>query len=249
MKDLIIVAGPGHYGAPFRKIGNVTHKLKKLISNPDRIKLMVFSGGEDVHPTLYGGEDQIGCCFTNIKRDVLEKSIFEFCKDHNIKMTGICRGFQFLNVMAGGFMYQHLERHSLFRMHDCYFPHTNKVMRVTSTHHQLVGLPDSAFPIAWSYPKRSDFYVGPDGDFVDPEKEPEYEIEAAIFPEINAMGVQYHPEVMKSKYDGRKHYEAMIRDFVDMNMEKFVEKYSGRTDYVRERAREDGRKARRASGN
>jgi cell division protein FtsB len=41
----------------------------------------------------------------------------------------------------------------------------------------------------------------------------------------------------------------MIRDFVDMNMEKFVEKYSGRTDYVRERAREDGRKARRASGN
>lgn len=247
MKDIIVVAGPGHYGSPFKRLGNVTHKLKKLVAHPDKVKLLVLTGGEDLHPSLYHGEDQLECCFTNVKRDVLERNIFEFCRKYDIKITGICRGFQFLNVMAGGFMYQHLERHELFRMHDCYFPHINRIMRVTSTHHQLVELPSGSIPVAWAYPRRSDFYVGSNGDFVDPEEEPDYEIEAAIFPNINAMGVQYHPEVTLPKYDSRKHYEIMTKDFVEMGMKEFVEKYSGRTDYVRERPRKSRGKVRRAS--
>lgn len=246
-KNSVIVVGGGYYGEPFRWLSKPTTKLKRLIAQPDKIDLVVFTGGEDVHPGLYKGIDQLNLCATNLKRDMMEKSIFEFCLKHNIKMTGICRGFQFINVMAGGFMYQHITDHGLTGHHDVYFPYNDKFMQVTSTHHQLVGLRSGSFPIAWADPKRSQFYVGPYGEQVE---DPELEVEAAVFPAINAMGVQYHPEVMHVLQEGRRHYEEMVRDFVYMEMNDFVEKYAWRNYHVREpRATrtEAGRKVGRAA--
>lgn len=150
-------------------------------------------------------------------------------------MTGICRGIQFLNVMAGGFMYQHIGNHA-GPNHEVYFPYDKSIRRVTSTHHQLVGLPTDAIPIAWSHPKRSDIYIGPYGDKVE---SPEHEIEAAIFPDINAMGVQYHPEMMRDKDIDRIHYGQIIADFIEMSMKEFINKYSG--GIVNDRIRSAGK--------
>jgi putative glutamine amidotransferase len=231
---VILVVGSDYYAEPFDHLDEIksVHKLNsKSWKDPEKISLVMFTGGADVHPSFYGGIDDRDWCMTSIGRDRLEKKMFDFCMEHNIKMTGVCRGIQFLNVMAGGFMYQHITRHA-GPDHDIYFPYDKSVRRVTSTHHQLVGLPNSAIPVAWSQPNRSDIYIGPYGTGVEA---PEHEIEAAIFPNINAMGVQYHPEMMWDKDPSKIHYGQMITDFVKMDMKEFIDIYNGGTIHGRSR--------------
>ena len=218
---MIIVVGNRCYAEPIRHLDKVTFEPKSLTEDPKESSLVMFTGGEDIHPHFYKGIDHYNVCSTNIQRDKYEEKIFRFCVKHGIKMTGICRGIQFLNVMAGGFMYQHITRHAGV-VHKAYFPYDDTVKKVTSTHHQLVGLPNSAVPIAWSSPKRSEIYVGPFGLKIEP---PEHEIEAAVFPNINAMGVQYHPEMLGEEDSCRIHYGRMVGDFVEMDVEEFIDKY------------------------
>jgi len=237
---VIVVIGSEYYGQPLQHIDEVVpgHKVSADQWRKE-VSLVMFTGGEDVHPDFYGGSDS-PFCGTNRRRDVAECKIFDFCKKHNIKMTGICRGIQFLNVMAGGFMYQHINGHA-GESHDAYFPYDKKVLKVSSTHHQLVGLPSGSIPVAWSSPARSKIYIGPYGRRVNP---PQYEMEAAIFPNVNAMGVQYHPEMLRKDDPCRIHYSEMISDFVLMEMKEFINKYGRRT--VDGRSRKAGHPRREA---
>lgn len=63
----------------------------KIVDNVKKAELVVFTGGEDVHPSLYG--DVLGknteC---NIERDKEEKKVFLEAKKLHIPMLGICRG-------------------------------------------------------------------------------------------------------------------------------------------------------------
>jgi gamma-glutamyl-gamma-aminobutyrate hydrolase PuuD len=231
---VIIVRGDPLYRNLFNEIGSVTENKRDLIATPEKVVLVLFTGGEDVHPYYYNGSDPRNICMSNFRRDFDEKNIFDYCRKYNVKMTGICRGFQFLNVMAGGFMYQHILNHGLGGSgeHPIYMSHVDTFMGVTSTHHQLVGLQGSARAIAWAEPRRSTVYIGKEGD---KELAPEKEIEAAIFPECNAMGVQYHPEFMKSNSVARIHYLSMVEDFIEMNIDEFTQKYGGRLQNVRQR--------------
>ena len=227
---MIVIVGNKNYGDPIRHLDKLVSGVKFLSKHPEQVALVMFTGGEDVHPSFYSGMDIHNMCMTNIKRDVFEQEVFKFCLKHNIKMTGICRGIQFLNVMAGGFMYQHIKNH--IGTHNAYFPYDNNIRKVTSTHHQLVSLPSGSIPVAWSHPRRSDIYIGPYGDKEEP---PKHEIEAAIFPNINAMGVQYHPEMLRKNDPCKIHYGHMISDFVKMEMKEFINKYGRRTAHVRNR--------------
>lgn len=227
---MIAVINDISYGWPLKQLDEVV-SANELYSHPEEVKLVMFTGGEDVHPSLYGGIDLYDLCMTNIYRDDREKAIFGFCMKHGIKVTGICRGIQFINVMAGGFMYQHINGHCN-GMHDAYFPYDGITRKVTSTHHQLVGLPDTAIPIAWSSPSKSDIYIGPHGD---KEAVPEHEIESAIFPNINAMGVQYHPEMLEKDDPCVIHYVSMVSDFIKMDLKEFINKYGRRAIHGRNR--------------
>lgn len=227
---MIIVVGSKFYGEPLKDIDNITSDVGYLLENPEKISLVLFTGGEDVHPEFYGGKDS-NICMTNIQRDRFEKKVFEFCKDHDIKMTGICRGFQFLNVMCGGFMYQHITNHA-GPHHGTYFKYDGKIRVVTSTHHQLVGLSDTAIPVAWSAPRRSEIYIGPNGHKIE---KPVHEIESAIFPHDNAMGVQYHPEMLSKSDSTRIHYTGVILDFMNMPIRDFINKYGRETRHGRAR--------------
>lgn len=200
----------------------VTANMKILERKPNLVELVVFTGGEDIFPAFYHGYDAKGVCYTNERRDFFEQRIFSFCRQRHIRMTGICRGFQLLNVLSGGKMYQHIENHAGC-WHEAHLSWLGKAEYVTSTHHQLVMLPENAVPLSWSREKRSHFYVGPFGEIAKP---PEKEIEAAIFPSSKTLGVQFHPEMMADEMPAHAIYVGLMRDYITMQFKDFLEKYS-----------------------
>lgn len=225
----IWVIGAGGYGSVVEHLGDVTYRTPKNTEEFKKLDLIMFTGGEDVHPYLYGGIEG-GVSGVNLERDKLEMSIFGLAVKHGIKVTGICRGFQFINVMCGGEMYQHINHHAGMR-HEAEFPALGKTLMVTSTHHQLVK-PDwgEALPVAWSSPNLSDIYIGPDCEKVDG---PEKEIESAVFPNYGAFGVQFHPEMMGLMEPARQLYMVLVEAFLNESMEFFVENYASEVKHVR----------------
>jgi putative glutamine amidotransferase len=73
---------------------------------------LVLSGGVDIHPELYGG----GLVYPKSeaargwkrKRDVFERSAFEFAMEKGLPVLGVCRGLQLINVLMQGTLIQDL---------------------------------------------------------------------------------------------------------------------------------------------
>lgn len=99
--------------------------------------IVCFTGGSDVSPSYYGEEPIPGTSF-NPDRDETESIIYADCLALHKPMVGICRGGQFLNVMNGGKMWQDVNGHALAVGHPLTDVKSNKVWRVTSTHHQMM---------------------------------------------------------------------------------------------------------------
>lgn len=68
----------------------------------------LFTGGQDVNPSLYGETKKKSCGEICDKRDEMEKIIFRRCLLEDRPLLGICRGIQFINAMLGGTLYQDL---------------------------------------------------------------------------------------------------------------------------------------------
>lgn len=123
------------------------------------LELVCFTGGADVSPYLYGEENVSSHC--NPVRDEFEREVYEeFCPkfygggDHGepvsfegVPMVGICRGGQFLNVMNGGKMIQHIDGHHMsYREIVVDIPQGSYILQTTKTihedHHQGIVPPD-----------------------------------------------------------------------------------------------------------
>src|SRR5687768_16963203 len=76
---------------------------------PTNLDLICFTGGEDVTPSLYG-EVKHPLTYNNPERDKHEVEYFN--QFIGIPKVGICRGGQFLNVMSGGKLHQHILGHT-----------------------------------------------------------------------------------------------------------------------------------------
>jgi putative glutamine amidotransferase len=66
----------------------------------------LIPGGHDVDPALYGEKKLDFCGEPNRKRDFLESIIFREALKHDKPVLAICRGFQFINAVSGGSLYQ-----------------------------------------------------------------------------------------------------------------------------------------------
>ena len=69
---------------------------------------ILFTGGHDVSPKVYGEEKKETCGVSCHMRDAMEGYILSDCLEDNKPFLGICRGIQFVNAYLGGTLYQDL---------------------------------------------------------------------------------------------------------------------------------------------
>lgn len=110
----------------------------------DPFDIAVFTPGQDVSPFLYGSK-KLSSTFTDFLRDMKENRFYRDL-DHRMPKIGIGRGAQFLNVMAGGTMWQHVSGHTA--THYLMDFVTGEELMVTSQHHQQMVPPSDAEVLA-----------------------------------------------------------------------------------------------------
>jgi putative glutamine amidotransferase len=184
----------------------------RLLEDAD---LVLFTGGEDVDPSYYN-EKKHPTTYSNISRDIYEAKIFERAREMGKKMIGICRGAQFLCVMSGGKLVQHQQNPAYLHPIRTF---DNNTLVVTSTHHQAQypwGLPEDKFKLlGWSV-GISAFHEDGNQKELDVQKE----VEAAFYPESQALCIQGHPEAMHNRSEAE--FQKSIkwhRDMLNLLME------------------------------
>lgn len=171
------------------------HTLNQAKEEIPKADLIVFGGGQDVHPKLYG-HPNVGSYVGNNPgtRDNFEQIVFEIASKQGKPLFGICRGAQFLCAMAGGTLVQDVTNHSGTHMITT---SDGREIAMTSAHHQMMwpGATEHEL-LAWTSQRRSRHYKWAGGD-ISINKEPE----VVWFPKIKALGVQGHPEFFPNPYE------------------------------------------------
>lgn len=173
-------------------------------ADPEKADLIIFSGGSDISPDLYGhrAHSSTGPSPT---RDQDCELLFATARSLGTPMFGICRGMQFLHAMAGGTLIQDVRNHH--SSHDirltgaCNIYPAGTTMRASSIHHQMCQEElDICSPLAYAAkPGHSGHYTRWDGthnQFVELTSDGHNDLEAAAYPHINAVAVQGHPELL-----------------------------------------------------
>ncbi len=179
-------------------LGEITTDVELLFKNPDEIKLVCFTGGEDVSPELYGHQN-LGS-YNSLARDEKETLIFEMAKKHGIPMTGICRGAQFLNAMCGGTLVQDLKASHGGGQHQCQ-TFDGKEFSVVSSHHQMCVPGPEGEVLAHARIRVGRLNCVYDGELPESVLEADDDglkvakvTEAIHYPELRIFAVQFHPE-------------------------------------------------------
>lgn len=169
----------------------------QIVSRPENADLIMFSGGTDVGPYLYGDKHGMYTDNSDKNRDWLEKNLFNWCVENNKPMLGICRGSQLLCGLSGGKLIQHQNQRTKAGMHPVLTKDGGDVV-ITSSHHQ------AAFPyfmneseyevVGWTH-DQSEVHLN--GDNVEITDKPFKEVEMCFYPKTKSLGIQGHPEWMK----------------------------------------------------
>lgn len=176
-------------GTEFDWVKNVTP-----VDSPEEADIIVFSGGADINPALYGCEKHSSTYYSE-QRDALEVACFNKLNSNQI-VIGICRGAQLVTALNGGKLIQNVSGH-------CSGPHfiTNGDIKfkIESIHHQMMypfDMPKSDYEVLfWSSKKRSSKYEG------DGISEPSCEPEVILYHKKGkptCLAIQGHPEMMNS---------------------------------------------------
>ena len=196
----------------------------KLVENVKDANVVLFTGGEDVHPEYYG-ENVGGFTRTNKKRDKIECDIFN--NAFGKLCLGICRGAQFLTVASGGELVQHVTNHAIGGTHKIHLLNEGVDIDITSTHHQMMWpfyLPKNDYSIlAKSTFDLSTTYLNGDNEermlpnnFVEPE--------IMYYKKTNCLCIQGHPEYMPKDSSAVKYINVLIREYLEDTIETALRK-------------------------
>ena len=106
-------------------------------------------------------------------------------------MAGICRGGQFLNVMNGGSMHQHIEGHTQSHYITLY---SGREIPVSSTHHQMMIPGCDGIVKAWA-----DICTQQDAEVI-------------IYPTSNCLCFQPHPEFFSTEHPCQEYYFNVLSE-------------------------------------
>jgi putative glutamine amidotransferase len=198
-RDRLRFSLPSAYVDAVRAGGGLALLLPPGEERPDELLEgldgVVFGGGGDLDPALFGAEPHAAHYGIDRERDAFELVLMRDALERRLAVLGICRGLQVLNVLRGGTLHAHLpdavgedvcHRESQDR-------HTHHAVRlepgsrlasiygtaelsIASWHHQAVhDVGRDLRPVAWA----------PDGTIE--------ALEDPARPEV--LAVQWHPEL------------------------------------------------------
>jgi putative glutamine amidotransferase len=169
----------------------------------ERLDAVVFAGGADLDPGLYGEQPHPETTGLRPERDAAEVPLMKAALDRDVPLLGICRGMQVLSVVRGGSLVQHLpdavghERHrpapGTYGMHDVRLEPGSLAHRllgdhvsVPSYHHQGLASPGDLSVTGWADDQTPEVVEDPSLRF--------------------ALGVLWHPEAG----DDLRLFEALV---------------------------------------
>ena len=190
----------------------------------DRLDGIIFSGGGDPNPLLFGEEPVRELHSITPERDMQELQLVKLAYDRQIPMLGICKGIQMINAALGGTLYQdiHTQMEGVRIKHsqdqDRRYPsHTVRVekgsvlerlfgrdqLAVNSFHHQACK--DVAPCLRVSA-------VAPDG-VIEAVESNEYK---------SILGVQWHPEpyILRNSTAMLPLFEWLVREAAEFKAAK-----------------------------
>lgn len=200
MPKVVIINGNGQYAEMFKRMGWEVGSIKDFFT----ADLIQFTGGEDVTPMLYGEGVHPKTCH-NERRDLEEAGYFAFAQRNKICMAGICRGGQFLNVMNGGKMYQHVNGHAKGREHNLEDRLSGEQLSVTSTHHQMMipGYNGEIIAVAYESKVKESY----DSVFLANEAD----VEVVYYDNTKSLCFQPHPEFYNADSTRDYYFELLNR--------------------------------------
>ena len=182
--NVYIVNGSGAYVSMFAEKFHVVDDIKHA-------SLVCFTGGSDVTPALYN-QPRNPHTYCNDGRDLQEIGIFNYCQANGLPMVGICRGGQFLNVMCGGSMYQHVTGHAQGN-HMVKAVGIDIPFIVSSTHHQMMLPHKDAHVLAYA-DGLSGVRTHWDGKLFVGHTHPNKDAEVVYYAHKDVLCFQPHPE-------------------------------------------------------
>lgn len=183
----------------------ITSDIETLTPLLEKLDGILFSGGSDIDPNLYGEYPKFGLGYIEPRRDMHELKLAEkVLMEMDIPVLGICRGMQLLTVATGGKLYQDLAsqkpegiNHSVPKAirHHSFHPvqiesgsifnsiFLSEELKVNSFHHQAVKELGQGFKSTMT---------APDGIIEGMEWEDQSRF---------VIAVQWHPEMMEGRVD------------------------------------------------
>jgi gamma-glutamyl-gamma-aminobutyrate hydrolase PuuD len=109
--DVRSVLVPAAYTSSVARSGGMPVPIPPLEGATELLDLLdglVFTGGSDLNPALYGQEPHPESAGFHDERDSAELLLIREALRRDMPVLGICRGMQLLNVALGGDLHQHL---------------------------------------------------------------------------------------------------------------------------------------------
>jgi putative glutamine amidotransferase len=109
--DVRSVLVPAAYTSSVARSGGMPVPIPPLEGATELLDLLdglVFTGGSDLNPALYGQEPHPESAGFHDERDSAELLLIREALRRDMPVLGICRGMQLLNVVRGGTLDQHL---------------------------------------------------------------------------------------------------------------------------------------------
>lgn len=209
-----LILGGAFFGAVVALFAEAGFERANTVDDAD---LIVFNGGVDVDPKLYGQERHKSTQTPNESRDAYEKAVYEEALKQGKPMFGICRGAQFLHVMNGGELWQDVDGHA-GPDHMIYDIEDDVFVMATSYHHQMLALNSKIDVLAVCKDQISRRFESDSFKLSLPNPDDvEIEIEAGYYKDTKCLFVQGHPEVGSKEY--RSWCMSKLHDFMEGYMD------------------------------